>query len=361
MDVGNLERLMPARAEEMYNLLTSYSFARRYTGGGAVLDIGWESIGQGTGLLAESAGSVVGLTGSSEALRAAPELLAAPNVSYQRSDLPKLSHEDSSFDMAAAFEVIEKFDEPEELVTEVKRVLKEGGVFVVSTPDKQAHSNDRSYRDASNKQEMYAPQFREMLERHFAHVELYRQGSAAGGFVLPANGLSEARAETVGLNTRPSPSAEPPVSLFVLAVCSDSAAWKESGGQPYLLLDRDRHIFEEYADSREDVELLREEIQRLQHTEVQAFQDSLRLQSSEGLYLKARLESYEAQVEQHKARIEHLREQNRQLETLKEQNRRLQETVRRSEKTEDRLRAIENSRTWRLFGVYRRLLSRRAR
>jgi SAM-dependent methyltransferase len=361
MEAGNLEQFALTKAEDMYNLLTRYSFARRYAGGKSVLDIGWESIGQGTCLLAGGAGAVVGLTGSSEALKTASELYPAPNVSYRRSNLPKLPYEEGSFDTAVAFEVIEKFDEPEELVAEVKRVLREGGVFVVSTPDKQTHSNDRNHRDPSNKQEMYTPEFKEMLERHFEHVEIYRQGSVSGGFVSPADDLSTARVESASLTTRPSPNGEPPESLFVLAVCSDSEEWRERNGQPYLLLDRDRRIFEECADSQEDVELLQREIRRLQQTEVQAFQDSLKLQGSEGLHLKARLERHEAEIESHKARVKHLREQNRQLESLREQNRQLQDRIRNAEKVRARLQAIENSRTWRLFGVYRRLLSRRER
>ena len=41
--------------------------------------------------------------------------------------------------------------------------------------------------------------------------------------------------------------------------------------RPYLLLDRDRRIFDECEDRAEDVELLREEVERMQETEVQAF------------------------------------------------------------------------------------------
>lgn len=367
METGAPKQLTLARVEDTYNLLTRYSFARRYAGGESVLDIGWERIGQGSCLLAESAGSVAGLTSSSEALETATELYTAPNVSYRSSNLPKLPYEDGSFETAVAFEVIEKLDEPEELVVEAKRVLKDGGVFVVSTPDKQTHSNDGNHRDPSNKREMYAQEFREMLERHFEHVKIYRQGSVSGGFVSPAEDLSSAHVESTRLATRSSPGREPPESLFVLAVCGDSETWRENNEQPYLLLDRDRRIFEECADNLEDVELLRQEILRLQRTEVQAFQDSLRLQSSEGLHLKARLERYETEIESYKARIKHLREQNRkleflreqnqQLESLGEQNQQLQERARDAEKLQDRLRAIENSRTWKLLGIYRRLMS----
>lgn len=359
MDTETPRPSMPTNAEHMYDLLTRYRFARSYVEKKSVLDIGWDTVDYGTRLLADSAGSVAGVTGSPEALARAEALYPAPNVDYRQSNFPKLPYQDESFDAAVAFGVIEKLEEPEKLVIEAKRVLKEDGVLIVSTPDKQAHSNDRNHRDPANRHEMYVSELRELLERRFEHVDLFRQGSMSGGFVLPAEGGSPARVESTSLSSHPHFGDGPPESLFVLAVCSDSEAWRGSNGQPYLLLDRDRRVYEECADNREDIELLREEIYRLQKTEVQAFQDSLRLQGSEGIHLKTQLERYEAEIKHLRALVRSLREQDQQSKPLREQNHKLQERAREAEQLKNRLRAIENSRTWRLLGVYRRLMSRR--
>jgi uncharacterized protein (DUF3084 family) len=122
-------------------------------------------------------------------------------------------------------------------------------------------------------------------------------------------------------------------------VCSQAEA-PEGGGLaeiegPYLLLDRDRRVFDEAEDLTADVELLREEIGRMQETEVQAFQDSYRLLFSEIAVLRAQVRSSQAST--------------RQVE------KRAQAAENRAQAAENRLREMENSATWRVFEPYRQL------
>ena len=58
------KHLTPENVEHAYELLAGYRLAQRYAGGKQVVNIGWEGIGYGTRMLAETAGYVVGLTGS---------------------------------------------------------------------------------------------------------------------------------------------------------------------------------------------------------------------------------------------------------------------------------------------------------
>ncbi len=55
---------------------------------------------------------------------------------------------------------------------------------------------------------------------------------------------------------------------------------EEEEEQPYLLLDRDRRVFDECEERAEDVELLRDEVRQMQETEVQVFVDTLKMQQS---------------------------------------------------------------------------------
>lgn len=334
--VRPINHITPAKAEDAYNRLTSYRFAEQYVEGKTVLDIATDSSGYGTHLLAETAENVEGLVGSSQALERASTIYPAPNVNYQEVRLPKLPYEGERFDVAVSFEVVEELERPEELVAEAKRVLTPEGTFIVSTPDKQAHSNERNYRDPSHKREMYVLEFRKMLERHFRDVRLYRQGAVAGGLIFEADEspatvpVRSARFSA----TNPAFDAEPPTTHFVVAVCSDSEPAEQENRQPCLILDHDRRIFEECEDSREDVELLRAETQRMQETEVQAFQDTLGHLRGEIVYLKAQLARSEAQIQ--------TREQDEaQIRQLKAH-----------------IHAMENSRVWRLFEPYRRLRAR---
>ena len=277
------ERTKPASAEAAYERLTAYGFAHRYAQGKIVANIGHqEELGYGSRLLAQSAESVTALTSSSEAAELASSVHPAPNVSYRGADLPKLPLPESRFDVVVAFGVVESLEHPEELVGEAKRALKEDGVFIVSAKDKQTNTNDRNLRDADGRREMYVPEFQEMLERHFGYVRMYRQGVVAAGFIFPTSGEMSGAApvETARFSlTDPQFDAGPPVTRSVIAVCSDAETLGREE-RAYLLLDRDRRVFDECEERAEDVELMRAEIRRMQETEVQAFVEAIKIRQS---------------------------------------------------------------------------------
>jgi len=271
---------LPAGAETAYDRLTGYGFARRYVEGKIVADIGWAEVGYGSRLLAETAGSVTGLGSLPEAVDLASAIYPAPNVSYRRANLPELPLSTDHFDVVVAFGLVENLERPEALVREARRVLKEDGMLLISARDKQ--TNDHIPESTDGRKDMYVPEFREMLERHFAHVQMYRQGAVAGGFVFPATGEEESIGAPVEVGrfsmAEPHFDAGPPVTRSVIAVCSDVAEAVER--EAYLLLDRDRRVFDEYEERVEDVELLRCEIRQMQETEVQAFLDAVKIRVS---------------------------------------------------------------------------------
>lgn len=312
-----LEQLIPAKSEAAYNRLTCYRFAQRYVGGKDVADIVWREVGYGSHLLAQTARSVTGLTNSLEVLDLASTIYSAPNTSYRRVDLPRLPYPEDQFDVVVAFGVVENLQDPGDLVREAKRVSKPDSVLVISAPDKQASAR-------AGGGELYVPEFQDLLGQHFEHVRVYRQGAVAGGFVFPASEeITSTAVESARLAlTNPYTSAEPPETGTVIAVCSDVEGTEQE--EPYLLLDRERRIFDECEDRAEDVELLREEIERMQETEVQAFQDTLKLHSTEMAYLRAQVRRARAQERAMSIKVHEM----------------------------------ENSTTWRVFNPYRRLRAR---
>jgi SAM-dependent methyltransferase len=269
-------------SEAAYERLTAYGFARRYAEGKIVANLGWEEIGYGSHLLAETAESVAGLTNSPEAVDLASAAYPAQNVSYQRVDLPELSYSEAYFDTVVAFGVVENLAHPEDLVREAKRVLKQDGVLVVSALDKQTQVNGGDHGGLDGRRRgMYVPEFREFLERHFGRVHIYRQGAVAGGFVFPiSDKIATAPVKSARFSlTSPDLGAEPPTTHSIVAVCTDAEGLGQEE-QAYLLLDRDRRVFDECEERAEDVELMQSEIRRMQETEVQAFLDALRVQQS---------------------------------------------------------------------------------
>jgi SAM-dependent methyltransferase len=311
-----LEQLMPARTEIAYDRLVGYRFAQRYVGGKVVADIGWREISHGSYLLADTAETVAVLTDSAEAVDLASITYPAPNVD-KKTQLSELPYPEDHFDVVVAFGVVENLEQPEVLAGEARRILKQDGVLVISAPDKRAHADDR--------RGMYVPEFRELLEQYFERVHIYRQGAVAGGFVFPTSGeLSGVLVESASLSlANPDFGAEPPTIRSVIAVCGSTQVLNKQE-EPLLVLDRDRCVLDECEDCPENVELLREEIRRMQETEVQAFQDSLKLHRTEIAYLRAQVRRARAQ----------------------EQAMRIQ------------VREMENSTTWRVFNPYRRLRAR---
>ena len=276
------ERPASASAEAAYDRLTGYGFARRYVEGKVVADIG-RDVSYGSRLLAETAESVTGLASSPETVDEASAAYSAPNVSYRTVDLPDLPLGDGSCDVVVAFGVVEDLERPEDLVRTTKRILKEEGVLVISALDKQTNIIERNPGSIDGRREMYVPEFRELLQRHFGHVRIYHQGAVAGGLVFPATAedLSGAPVEMARFYlTDLAFSVQPPMTRSVIAVCSDAAEALGDKVQPYLLLDRDRRVFDECEDRAQDVELLQDEVRRMQETEVQAFVDAVRIRYS---------------------------------------------------------------------------------
>ena len=324
-----LERLAHVTPEVAYDRIVGYAFARRYVGGKIVADIGWEDVGYGSQLLAETAESVAGLTNSTEAVDLARTVYLAPNAEYRKVNLPKVPYPEGYFDVVVAFGVVENLEQPEDIVREARRILKQDGVLIISTPDRRALVN--GHEDLYRQRGMYTLEFRELLERHFGSVRVYRQGAVAGGFVFPEDGeITSSMVGSASLSLiAPHVGAEPPTTRSIIAVCGGTEVLEPQ--EPYLLLDHDRRVFDEYGDCSEDAELLRDEIRRMQETEVQAFQDSLKLHRTEIAYLRARIRRSDTQIQSLRNQIQSLRTQ---------------------------IRDMENSTTWRLFGPYRQLRAR---
>ena len=98
---------------------------------GNILEIG-TGTGYGIDIIAPKATRFVTLDKTrSEELGAMPE-----NVEFVEAVVPPLPFADESFDYVVSFQVIEHIKHDKEFVREVRRVLKKGGKFIVSTPNR---------------------------------------------------------------------------------------------------------------------------------------------------------------------------------------------------------------------------------
>jgi len=110
-----------------------YAFALRYVEGKKVLDI---ACGTGYGLvfLSTKAACVTGVDVDWEAARLARGECADDTL-ILLGDGTKLPFSDESFEVITSFETLEHLHERGAFLTELKRVLKTGGLLVLSTPN----------------------------------------------------------------------------------------------------------------------------------------------------------------------------------------------------------------------------------
>jgi ubiquinone/menaquinone biosynthesis C-methylase UbiE len=130
---------MTARTENEH--LARYRFAMELVRGKRVADIACGS-GYGTQILASAgARSVHGMDISEEAVEFARTQYNASNATYSVANAQELTTiSDGEFDVVVSFETIEHLQDVEAYLDEMKRILRPGGVFVVSTPDRRLAS-----------------------------------------------------------------------------------------------------------------------------------------------------------------------------------------------------------------------------
>lgn len=89
------------------------------------------------------------------------------NAEFRRMSVPPIDFPDVSFDCVISFQVIEHIRRDEEFVREVSRVLRKGGVFVVSTPNAPMSLT----RNPWHVREYTATQLTRLLRGSFSEVE----------------------------------------------------------------------------------------------------------------------------------------------------------------------------------------------
>jgi O-antigen biosynthesis protein len=164
-----------------------YLFARSLARGLDVLDVA-SGEGYGSALLAQIARSVVGMEYSGSTARLASSNFCRPNLQFLQGDAHSLPLADDCMDLVVSFETIEHFDRQDEFLREVRRVLRPGGHFIVSTPDRDIYSPPGSAANPFHVHELSRLEFVSLLHRSFEHVLLMQQRALIGSAMLSETG-----------------------------------------------------------------------------------------------------------------------------------------------------------------------------
>lgn len=122
-----------ARGQIEIEHLHRYLLARDFARGKDVLDIACGE-GYGTALLAQVAHRVIGVDIDRPTVAHAATQYVRANLHYVTGDARGIPLASASVDLVVSFETLEHFAEQEMFLAEVRRVLRPGGLLVISTP-----------------------------------------------------------------------------------------------------------------------------------------------------------------------------------------------------------------------------------
>jgi len=138
------------------------------------LDAGCGS-GYGTHYLAtQGASKITGVDISAVAIDWCNSHFQADNLRYRQMDVRHLEFGDGAFEAVISFDVIEHLEPADQLryVSEVARVLGNGGRAIIGCPNARANDDDNN---PFHLHELTREEFDALLRRHFPDVALYTQ------------------------------------------------------------------------------------------------------------------------------------------------------------------------------------------
>lgn len=146
-----------------------YGWAVGLVAGRKVLDAAC-GVGWGTALLASSAHQAIGIDLSPAAIADA-EREHGDRVAFRQGDLRELPFEDGEFDVVACFEAISQIPDPEPALDELRRVLRRGGLLLISSPNRGVYPEGNPLHSS----ELTSDELEASLRNRFLNVAVFRQ------------------------------------------------------------------------------------------------------------------------------------------------------------------------------------------
>jgi SAM-dependent methyltransferase len=219
------ERLTTAASGQVeIEHLHRYFLARELCRGLDVLDVA-SGEGYGSALLAQVARSVIGVELSDDAVAHASTAYVAPNLRFQQGDARNLPLADASVDAVVSFETIEHFYEHEQFIAEIRRVLRPGGLLIISSPEPSVYSPTGSSANPYHVRELTRAEFENLLRSVFPHLDILAQRPMLGSALIADDRAGASR--TITFERRGDNHYEMNRNLarppYIIAIASDEA------------------------------------------------------------------------------------------------------------------------------------------
>lgn len=143
--------------------------------------------GYGTALLAKSAKKMYGVDIDSDAIAYSKKNYSAKNIEFLQGDGIHIPLDDNSVEVVVSFETIEHIEDYKTFMKEVQRVLKDDGLFVLSTPNEVEFPETNHFHI----HEFEKDELEKLVKGYFKNIESYYQGTWLYNALLTEQGLSK--------------------------------------------------------------------------------------------------------------------------------------------------------------------------
>jgi ubiquinone/menaquinone biosynthesis C-methylase UbiE len=172
--VGVRKPIKPEELVEWFRHLYAYRYATNFAHREVVLDIGCGA-GYGVNELSVVAQTIIGIDIWKEGIYYAHRKYVG-NGNYLIASALNLPFRDSCFDLVTSFQVVEHIEgkDVNRLLREVSRVLKDDGVFIVTTPNRRLRSLPfQKPWNPEHKKEYDHKEFEIILKKFFSNVQIF--------------------------------------------------------------------------------------------------------------------------------------------------------------------------------------------
>lgn len=263
MLVNDYERMVPEFHKETLTYaehMTRYLAVEDIVKGKIVLDIASGS-GYGTKILAKNAKKVFGVDVNETAVHYAEKNYGAKNIEYLIGNGEQIPLPDKSVDVVITFETIEHIADYKKFLDEVKRVLKDDGLAVVSTP------NDLEFAEGNHfhLHEFEYKELTSLLKKDYKNVDSYFQ--ATWKYVAIGDEAFMKKEWTIPVDLLNLSPKKPQEYLYFFLLCSNRVIKEKV--QPISALGEhysDRALVKEKSDTIEKEKILEQRVQELERS-----------------------------------------------------------------------------------------------
>jgi SAM-dependent methyltransferase/glycosyltransferase involved in cell wall biosynthesis len=281
----------PTFAKKMYQEhIARYFFTKKWIKDKTVLDVGCGS-GYGSQWMAKNGAlRVKGFDISADSIDHAKLYYCYQNLSFEVASVLDFSSF-SKYDVITCFELIEHVDEQQKVIQNLKKLLNDDGLLIISTPRKLENR-----RSIFHKEEFTKIKFEELLKDNFVNYKLYFQNNHFSSLI--SDHKPTVVKNIIALEEQFSiEQADYFIGVASLSKINDILNYENSAlifnDDSYVkLLERDNEILKKAEQSaREEIQFLkkteqsaREEIQFLKKTE-QSAREEIQFLKSEKLFI----------------------------------------------------------------------------